>query len=114
MTAREVGRAGVRKMLQRTGIIAESTTALATDQDEVTQLLSAPWYDDRLQRLAKDMPVPSVEDETLPIRGVACGLRTERCRARDLVAVREGFSIRKVRSRMESGLFCLMRSASCS
>ena len=42
-------------MLQRTGIIAESTTALATDQDEVTQLLSAPWYDDRLQRLAKEL-----------------------------------------------------------
>jgi len=55
VTAREVGRAGVRKMLQRTGIIAESTTALATDQDEVTQLLSAPWYDDRLQRLAKEL-----------------------------------------------------------
>ena len=32
-------------------------------------------------------PVPPVEDETLPIRGVACGLRTERCRAWDLVAV---------------------------
>jgi glycerol-3-phosphate O-acyltransferase len=55
VTAREIGRVGVRKVLQRTGVVSESTAALSTDQDEVAQLLGAPWYDDRLQRLAKEL-----------------------------------------------------------
>ncbi|OSC41345.1 lysophospholipid acyltransferase [Mycobacterium decipiens] len=54
MTARDVGRIGLRKVLQRTGIVAESTTPLATDPAEVTQLLGAPWYDDRLCALADE------------------------------------------------------------
>src|SRR5262245_10981589 len=29
--------------------------ALSTDPDAVVQLLGAPWYDDRLQRLAKEL-----------------------------------------------------------
>ena len=42
-------------MLQRSGIIDESVTSLSTDPAEVVQLLSAPWYDDRLTRLAKEL-----------------------------------------------------------
>ena len=41
MTARDVGRTGVRKILQRTGIIDESATPLSTDPTEVAQLLEA-------------------------------------------------------------------------
>jgi glycerol-3-phosphate O-acyltransferase len=54
-TAREVGRAGVRKMLQRTGIVDESTAPLPTDPDEVVELLAAPWYDERLGKLAEEL-----------------------------------------------------------
>lgn len=53
--ARDVGRAGVRKLLQRTGIVDESTAPLATDPDEVVQLLAAPWYDERLGKLAEEL-----------------------------------------------------------
>ncbi|MBC9075503.1 lysophospholipid acyltransferase [Mycobacterium canetti] len=55
MTAREVGRIGLRKLLQRTGIVAESMTPLATDPVEVTQLLEARWYDERLRALADEL-----------------------------------------------------------
>ncbi len=54
-TARELGRAGVRKLLQRTGIVEESTTPLTTDTAEVAQLLAAPWYDERLSGLADEL-----------------------------------------------------------
>ncbi|OBB63419.1 lysophospholipid acyltransferase [Mycobacterium sp. 852014-50255_SCH5639931] len=54
-TAREFGRAGVRKLLQRTGIVEESTTPLTTDPVEVVQLLAAPWYDERLSGLADEL-----------------------------------------------------------
>jgi len=37
--ARELGRAGVRKVLQRTGIIEESVTSLPADPCEEVQLL---------------------------------------------------------------------------
>ena len=37
---RELGRADLRKMLQRTGIIDESVTPLSTDPAEVVQLLA--------------------------------------------------------------------------
>ncbi|MGO9153913.1 lysophospholipid acyltransferase [Mycobacterium sp.] len=53
--ARELGRAGVRKMLQRTGIIEESVTPLPTDPSEVVQLLDASWYEERLQKLAAEL-----------------------------------------------------------
>lgn len=55
MTAREVGRIGLRKLLQRIGIVAESITPLATDPVEVTQLLDARWYDERLRALADEL-----------------------------------------------------------
>lgn len=54
-SAREIGRIGARKLLQRTGLIDESTTPLATDPAEVAQLLRAPWYDERLSKLADDL-----------------------------------------------------------
>jgi glycerol-3-phosphate O-acyltransferase len=54
-TAREIGRVRVRKLLQRTGIIDESKTPLATDPPEVVQLLAAPWYDERLCKLAAEL-----------------------------------------------------------
>lgn len=54
-TAREIGRAGVRKLLQRTGIVEESTSPLSTDPAEVADLLSAPWYDERLGKLAHEL-----------------------------------------------------------
>ena len=53
--ARELGRAGVRKVLQRTGIIDESVTSLSTDPAEVVQLLDASWYEERLQKLAAEL-----------------------------------------------------------
>lgn len=54
-SVREVGRAGVRKLLQRTGIVEESTKPLSTDHAEVAQLLAAPWYDERLAKLAAEL-----------------------------------------------------------
>jgi glycerol-3-phosphate O-acyltransferase len=54
-TAREFGRAGARKMLQRTGILDESVTPLPTDPAEVVLLLAAPWYDERLNKLADEL-----------------------------------------------------------
>jgi glycerol-3-phosphate O-acyltransferase len=55
VTALELGRVGVRKVLQRIGIIDESVTRLPTDPAEVVQLLGAPWYEERLIRLAKEL-----------------------------------------------------------
>jgi len=54
-TAREVGRVGLRKVLQRTGIVEESTSPLSTDPAEVVELLGARWYDDRLGKLAHEL-----------------------------------------------------------
>ncbi|KAA1249382.1 lysophospholipid acyltransferase [Mycobacterium simiae] len=54
-TARGIGRVGLRKLLQRSGIIDESTTPLATDPDEVVQLMGARWYDERLTALAREL-----------------------------------------------------------
>jgi glycerol-3-phosphate O-acyltransferase len=54
-TVREIGRVGVRKILQRTGIIDESVTPLSTDPAEVVQLLGARWYDERLAGLANEL-----------------------------------------------------------
>jgi glycerol-3-phosphate O-acyltransferase len=55
VSAREVGRSGVRKLLQRTGIVEESTTPLATDPEAVTQLLEAQWFSDRLDAMAAEL-----------------------------------------------------------
>jgi glycerol-3-phosphate O-acyltransferase len=54
-TARELGRESARKMLQRTGILDESMTPLSTDPAEVVQLLAAPWYVERLNKLADEL-----------------------------------------------------------
>jgi glycerol-3-phosphate O-acyltransferase len=54
-TARELGRVGARKMLQRTGILDESVTPLSTDPAEVVQLLAAPWYVERLDKLSDEL-----------------------------------------------------------
>src|SRR5205807_9825190 len=54
-TARELGRSGARKLLQRTGFVGESTSPLPTDPAEVAQLLAAPWYGERLAKLADDL-----------------------------------------------------------
>lgn len=53
--ARELGRTGVRKLLQRTGIVEESASPLSTDPAEVVDLLGAPWYDERLGKLAHEL-----------------------------------------------------------
>lgn len=53
--AREMGRVGIRKLLQRTGIVEESTSPLSTDPAEVADLLGAPWYDERLGKLADEL-----------------------------------------------------------
>lgn len=53
--AREIGRVGLRKLLQRTGIVEESTSPLSTDPAEGADLLGAPWYDERLGKLAHEL-----------------------------------------------------------
>lgn len=53
--AREFGRVGLRKLLQRSGFVAESTSPLSTDPAEVGDLLAAPWYDERLGKLAEEL-----------------------------------------------------------
>ena len=53
--AREIGRVRVRQLLQRTGIVDESTVPLPTDPPEVVQLLAAPWYEERLMKLAAEL-----------------------------------------------------------
>jgi len=53
--AREIGRVRVRNLLQRTGIVDESTVPLPTDPAEVVQLLAAPWYEERLMKLAAEL-----------------------------------------------------------
>jgi glycerol-3-phosphate O-acyltransferase len=55
VTAREIGRTGVRKLLQRTGIVDESTAPLPTDAAAVVQLLAAPWYGERLDKLSEEL-----------------------------------------------------------
>lgn len=53
--AREIGRVGIRKLLQRGGIVDESSTALPTDPAEVAKLLGARWYNERLAALAGEL-----------------------------------------------------------
>ncbi|MEE6176607.1 lysophospholipid acyltransferase [Mycobacterium sp. 050134] len=54
-TARELGGVGLRRVLQRAGIIGESVTPLSTDPPEVVELLATPWYMERLRKLADDL-----------------------------------------------------------
>ncbi len=88
-TTRELGRVGVRKVLQRTGIIDESMTPLSTDPAEVVQLLGAPWYEERLTRLAKELG-----REPDSVRAEAAGYLREMAPSLDERAVRawSGFS----------------------
>jgi glycerol-3-phosphate O-acyltransferase len=86
---RELGRTELRKMLQRTGIVEESVTALSTDPAEVVQLLSAPWYDERLGQLADELGRDQHE-----VRAEAAGYLREMAAMRDerAVAAWRGFS----------------------
>lgn len=89
MTAREVGRVGMRKLLQRSGIVEESTTPLSTDQPEVAQLLDAQWFGERLDRLADELG----RDQT-SVRVEAAGYLREVAASLDQRAVQawRGFS----------------------
>jgi len=88
-TVREMGRARVRKLLQRTGIIDESVTALPTDPGEVAQLLGATWYGERLQKLAAELG-----RDPDSVRAEAAGYLREMAASRDERAVEawRGFS----------------------
>jgi glycerol-3-phosphate O-acyltransferase len=88
-TARELGRVGVRKILQRSGIIDESVTPLSTDPAEVVQLLGVPWYEDRLIKLAKEL-----ERDPESVRAEAAGYLREMAPSMDerAVAAWSGFS----------------------
>jgi len=81
-TAREMGRVGVRKMLQRTGIVGESTASLSTDPVEVIELLAAPWYDERLCKLAAELG-----REPDSVRAEAAGYLREMAASREQRAV---------------------------
>ena len=89
MTARELGRVGMRKLLQRSGIKGESTLPLATDPAEVTQLLGAGWFDERLGALAAEL-----DREPESVRAEAAGYLREMAASLDERAVQawRGFS----------------------
>ena len=76
-------------MLQRTGIVEESVTPLSTDPVEVVQLLGAPWYEDRLIKLAKEL-----ERDPESVRAEAAGYLREMAPSMDerAVAAWSGFS----------------------
>ncbi|HYB37815.1 MAG TPA: lysophospholipid acyltransferase [Mycobacterium sp.] len=65
MTAYLLDRIGARKMLQRTGIVDDSMKPRASGPPEVTVLLGAPWFEERLCALAAslDRDPDSVRDE---------------------------------------------------
>ncbi len=88
-TARELGRSGVRKLLQRTGIVGESTSPLPTDPAEVVQLLATPWYEERLAKLADDLG-----RDPASVRAEAAGYLREMAASLDEGAVQawRGFS----------------------
>jgi glycerol-3-phosphate O-acyltransferase len=88
-SARELGRVGIRKLLQRTGMVEESATRLSTDPAEVVQLLAAPWYDERLVKLADDLGRDSDS-----VRSEAAGYLREMAPSLDESAVQawRGFS----------------------
>ncbi|CAM2825276.1 lysophospholipid acyltransferase [Mycobacterium intermedium] len=89
MTAGEIGRIRARKLLQRTGIIGEATTALATDPPEVAQLLQAQWFSERLDALADELGRDSAD-----VRAEAAGYLREVAATLDERAVHawRGFS----------------------
>ena len=87
--AREIGRVRVRQLLQRTGIVDESTVPLPTDPAEVVQLLAAPWYEERLMKLAAELG-----REPDGVRAEAAGYLREMAATQDERAVKawRGFS----------------------
>jgi glycerol-3-phosphate O-acyltransferase len=89
MTARELSRVGVRKILQRFGIKGESTVPLATDPTAVVQLLGVRWYDERLSALAAEL-----DRDTDSVRAEAAGYLREMAASLDERAVQawRGFS----------------------
>ncbi|MCV6975993.1 lysophospholipid acyltransferase [Mycobacterium bourgelatii] len=89
MTAGEIGRIRMRKLLQRTGIVGEATTALATDPPEVAQLLQAQWFSERLDALADELGRDSAD-----VRAEAAGYLREVAATLDERAVHawRGFS----------------------
>jgi glycerol-3-phosphate O-acyltransferase len=89
VTVREIGRVGLRKVLQRTGVIDESTAPLPTDPVEVVQLLESPWYDERLVELANEL-----ERDPDSVRAEAAGYLREMSAELDDRAVQawRGFS----------------------
>jgi glycerol-3-phosphate O-acyltransferase len=89
VTGREVGRTGLRKLLQRTGLVEESTRPLPTDPAEVVELLAAPWYDQRLIGLADELG-----RDPDSVRAEAAGYLREMSASLDERAVRawRGFS----------------------
>jgi glycerol-3-phosphate O-acyltransferase len=89
VTARDVGRIRVRNILQRTGIIEESTTPLATDPAEVAELLDAQWFGERLEALADELG-----RDGLSVRAEAAGYLREVSASLDerAVAAWRGFS----------------------
>ena len=88
-SAREITRIEMRKLLQHTGIVEESTTALSTDPPEVVELLAARWYDERLTKLAAELG-----RDPDSVRGEAAGYLREMAASRDkrAVAAWRGFS----------------------
>jgi glycerol-3-phosphate O-acyltransferase len=88
-SAREITRIEMRKLLQRTGIVEESTTALSTDPPEVVELLAARWYDERLTKLAAELG-----RDPDSVRGEAAGYLREMAASLDnrAVAAWRGFS----------------------
>ena len=87
--AREIGRVRVRQLLQRTGIVDESTVPLPTDPAEVVQLLASPWYEERLMKLAAELG-----RDPDSVRAEAAGYLREMATSLDERAVRawRGFS----------------------
>lgn len=88
-TARDLGRGGLRKVLQRSGVIEESGSPLPTDPPAVARLLGAPWYDERLTRLADELG-----RDTTEVRAEAVGYLREMAASLDKRAVQgwRGFS----------------------
>ncbi|MBY0442483.1 MAG: lysophospholipid acyltransferase [Mycobacteriaceae bacterium] len=89
MTANKFDRILMRKALQRSGIVEESTVPLASDPAEVAQLLGARWYQERLAELAAKLG----RDQD-SVQAEAAGYLREMASSRDDRAVQawRGFS----------------------